>query len=129
MCALVTGVQTCALPISPCRSADECRAARDAKVHQFTTFSYMELFHLPRAQLKSRLGKQKSRHSCRMGHEGILSARALQKAPVGPGTSIGSAGCRIREGGRGAVKDGGRTAVADRIAQRRAGLSGADRRG
>src|SRR3546814_7726822 len=118
MCALVTGVQTCALPISPCRSADECRAARDAKVHQFTTFSYMELFHLPRAQLKSRLGKQKSRHFCRMGHDGIMSARELQKAPVGPGPSIGSAGCRNREGGRGAVNEGCRTAVADRDRKR-----------
>src|SRR3546814_9784878 len=111
MCALVTGVQTCALPISPCRSADECRAARDAKVHQFTTFSYMELFHLPRAQLKSRLGKQKSRHFCRMGHDGIMSARELQKAPVGPGPRIGSAGCGNREDGRGAVNEGCRTAV------------------
>src|SRR3546814_5316328 len=70
----------------------------------------MELFHLPRAQLKSRLGKQKSRHFCRMGHDGIMSARELQKAPVGPGPSIGSAGCRNREGGRGAVNEGCRTA-------------------
>src|SRR3546814_13575976 len=92
-------------PQAPCRSADECRAARDAKVHQFTTFSYMELFHLPRAQLKSRLGKQQSRHFCRMGHAGIMSARELKTAPVGPGPSIGRAGCRHRAGGGGGVKD------------------------
>src|SRR3546814_20939909 len=73
--------------------------------------SYTELFPLPPAQLKSRLGKQKSRHFCRMGHDGIMSARELQKAPVVPVPSIGSAGCRNREGGRGAVNEGCRTAV------------------
>src|SRR3546814_16379507 len=56
-----------------------------------------------------------------------MSARELQKAPVGQGPSIGSAGCRNREGGRGAVNEGCRTAVADRICKRQAGLFGAER--
>src|SRR3546814_11244239 len=48
-------------PQAPCRPAAECRAARSAQVHQFTTFAYMDLNQLPLAQLKNRLGTQKTR--------------------------------------------------------------------